>query len=188
MGEAVIECDNVAVRPLRDEPADYALMARWLRDPRVLRWYEGRDRAFAYGDVVAKFAPRVLSAEGVRPCIIEVDGAPAGYLQYYPVEDPSDYGLEDATGAWAFDLFLGEPRLWGSGAGTAALCAMVTHVFQVEGAAFAVIDPRVANPRAVRSYEKAGFRRVRVLPGHEWHEGAHRDCWLMVLERPQAGT
>jgi len=32
---------------------------------------------------------------------------------------------------------------------------------------------------AVRCYEKSGFKKVKLLPAHELHEGAMRDCWLM---------
>ena len=37
----------------------------------------------------------------------------------------------------------------------------------------------------IRAYQKAGFRIVKSLPGHELHEGKMEDCWLMekVLQR-----
>lgn len=188
IGEWIVIDRDVSVRRMRHAREDYALVAHWLSDPRVLRWYEGRDQAFSIGDVMEKFAPRAMADEDVRPCIIHVAGKPAGYIQYYPVTDAADYELDDAAGAWAFDLFLGEPALWGSGAGTRTLRAMARHVFENEGARIAVIDPRVANHRAVHSYEKAGFRRAKVLRAHERHEGALRDCWLMLIDAaPQAG-
>jgi len=43
------------------------------------------------------------------------------------------------------------------------------------------IDPLIYNTRAVRSYEKAGFRKVRLMPQCELHEGLYRDSWLMVF-------
>ena len=46
-----------------------------------------------------------------------------------------------------------------------------------------VIDPHVDNPRAIRAYEKAGFRKQRVLKEHEFHEGRWHDAWLMTIER-----
>ena len=42
-------------------------------------------------------------------------------------------------------------------------------------------DPVVENTRAVRCYEKAGFTKVRILPGHEQLDGQPRDSWLMEL-------
>ena len=52
----------------------------------------------------------------------------------------------------------------------------------LEGAQRVVIDPRVENLRAIRCYEKAGFRKARRLPRHERHEGRWCDAWLMICE------
>ena len=57
---------------------------------------------------------------------------------------------------------------------------LVGYLFIVLGAAQVVIDPRATNKRAIRCYEKSGFRKVKVLPKHELHEGALRDVWLMI--------
>ena len=93
-------------------------------------------------------------------------------------------GLDDQTDVWSVDLFIGEPALWGRGLGTAALRLAVEHLFRAEGARRVVITPFTWNARAVRSYEKAGFRRVRVLPEAEEHEGVLGDEWLMAVDPP----
>jgi len=189
--EGMLAADGtLAVRAMRDDDADYRLLAGWLTDPAVLEWYEGRDKPHDYDRVRAKYGPRVLEVEQVRPCIIELEQRPIGYLQYYPVAEATDYELDSADDTWAFDLFIGDPSLWGSGTGSRALRLMVDLVLKRFGARRLVIDPRVDNPRAIRAYEKAGFRKVKVLAAHEHHEGAMRDCWLMTMDAPpaQAGT
>lgn len=190
--QGVLAADGaIAVRVMRDEDADYRLLAGWLTDPAVLGWYEGRDQPHDYDRVRAKYSPRVLAEEQVRPCIIELTGCPVGYLQYYPVVEPTDYGLDSAEDTWAFDLFLGDPALWGTGVGSRALRLMVDYVAATHGARRMVIDPRIDNLRAIRAYEKVGFAKVKVLAAHEHHEGAMRDCWLMAMVAPrpgQAGT
>ncbi len=179
-GGTVASDGNLDVRYLRDEEADYRLLSRWLTDERVLEWIYGRDDPWPYDRVVAKYRPRVLGEDPVRPCWITVDGEPVGYLQFYPVANAAEYGLDKETGHWGIDIWIGEPDLWSQGLGTRALRALLGHLFAYEGAVAAVIDPRVENLRAVHCYEKAGFRRVKVLHGHELHEGAWRDSWLMV--------
>src|SRR5262249_7116180 len=42
-------------------------------------------------------------------------------------------------------------------------------------AARIVVDPRTENSRAIRCYETSGFRKLRILPQHEMHEGHPRD-------------
>jgi hypothetical protein len=50
-----------------------------------------------------------------------------------------------------------------------------------------VIDPNAANVRAIRAYEKVGFRRVGVLRQYEWHQsqGGWTDGLLMDLLRDE---
>ena len=182
--EAVPRDGDLLIRRMRDDPHDYELMARWLTDERVLEFYHGRDNPYPYERVVEKYGPRARGEdpEGVLACIIEQDGREIGYLQYYPAVTEA-YQLEDAAGTYAIVLFIGEPELWGTGVGSRALSALVAYLFSELGARRVVIDPHVDNPRAVRAYEKCGFRRLKVLPAHEMHEGSRRDAWLMAIER-----
>jgi len=41
----------------------------------------------------------------------------------------------------------------------------------------------VKNFRAIRCYEKCGFVKVKLLSGHDFHEGKYQDCWLMAINR-----
>jgi aminoglycoside 6'-N-acetyltransferase len=173
---------DVAVRPFRDESADYARMAGWLSDEHVLRWYEGRDKPFDLTQAEAKYGPRARNEEAINSCFIEHCGRPVGYLQHYPVAEAGEYGLEDSTGLHAIDLFIGEVEVWGKGIGTMAVRAVVRHLLDHAGAIQVLVDPQVGNARAIRCYEKAGFATVKILPKHELHEGQHRDCWLMATD------
>ena len=143
---------DVTVRRLRDDPADYAVMARWLTDERVLEYYHGRDNPYPYERVVAKYGPRARGedAEGVAGCVIVYRGREAGYMQYYPAVAAA-YGLEDAGATYGIDMFIGGPELWGGGVGSRALEALVRYLFDKLGARRAVIDPHVDNARAIRA-------------------------------------
>jgi len=169
--------------------SDCPPMAAWLSDPRVLQFFEGRDNAFDLDRVRQVYAPAVLTADGVTPCILEFEQRPIGFVQYYRVTEDSkhEYGLApgaDVQHTFALDQFIGEPRLWNRGLGTRAVSLILRHLFECEHARTIVIDPHVDNPRAIRCYEKCGFRKVKILHTHELHEGIMRDCWLMSFERP----
>ncbi len=155
-------------------------MARWLSDPRVLEWYEGRDKPYDFARAAAEWSAEEIAKEKLDCRVMECEGKPIGYLQYYPVADAAGYELDSAEGTWGIDLFIGEPEYWEHGLGTAAVRDVVEHLLAA-GARKVVIDPRVENPRAIRAYEKAGFRKVKVLQAHEDHEGAMRDNWLMEI-------
>lgn len=177
---------QVAVRLLTDAPDDVASMAAWLSDPRVLEWFEGRDRPYDADQVRLKYSPAALAAEGVVGGIIEHCDVAVGYVQFYPVAGfAAEYGFDaadDLTDVWACDMFVGDADRWGRGIGTAALSAVLDHLYVERAARRVLIDPRVVNERAIHLYEKVGFRRVRVLPDHEFHEGQSWDNWLMAQD------
>jgi aminoglycoside 6'-N-acetyltransferase len=163
---------SLSIRLMRDDDADYAQMSAWLTDPRVLEFYEGRDSPQSIEDIRLNYSPRVMALENNTPCFIELDSVPIGYIQFYPAE-------EDAAGVWGLDQFIGIPDQWNRGIGTRAVRLMLDYLFQTVQATKCVLDPHATNHRAIRCYEKAGFRKVRLLRQHERHEGELRDAWLM---------
>jgi aminoglycoside 6'-N-acetyltransferase len=86
-------------------------------------------------------------------------------FQHYRIGDSPEYaaalGLdEEAVGA---DLFIGEADLVGRGHGPAMLRAFLRDVaFPFHQLETCVIGPSVKNTSAIRAYEKAGFRALRV--------------------------
>ncbi|MBI4338430.1 MAG: acetyltransferase [Chloroflexi bacterium] len=185
MDTIVVEAANgLRIRLLCERAEDYELLARWLSDERVLEFVFGRDNRYDYAKVVGKYGPRAEGRNRVIACILEQAGQPLGYLQFYAVDNAAEYALETAEGVYGLDIFIGEPELWGWGIGTAVIEALARHLFEDLGATRIVIDPQVTNSRAIRCYEKCSFKRVKLLPRHELHEGEWRDCWLMVKDRP----
>ena len=101
---------------------------------------------------------------------IRVDGAIAGLIQFWEETEPK---YRHAS----VDLFL-DPALHGRGIGTDALRCLVRHLIEDRGHHRVTIDPAVDNAAAIRSYEKAGFRRIGVMRAYErdvggagWHDG-----------------
>ena len=181
--DEIVRDGELSVRRMRDDDDDYALIARWRSDPRVLEWYGGRDQPLDLAAARAKHRPRVLGEELVNPCLILLGDRPIGYVQYYVVDEPAEYALEDATDVWAMDLFLGEPEVWGRGVGRRVVRALSTWLFEARGAQRIVIDPQVRNVRAIRAYERAGFRKVVRLEARELHEGTLEDVWILALDQ-----
>jgi aminoglycoside 6'-N-acetyltransferase len=174
---------DFALRPMRDDPQDYALLAGWLSDERVLEYYEGRDHPLSPEQAAETFNLVDLTAEGVTPAIMLYQGQPIGYMQFYPA-DLEEYRFEEQGTVYGLDLFIGEPDYWNRGLGTTFVRLLLDHLFDTLSADWAILDPHVDNVRAIRAYEKCGFQKVRLLPQHEWHEGRYVDCWLMAVRRP----
>lgn len=150
---------NVNLRPI-DIERDVHHLYRWLGDADVNRWYsEGEHSLENYRE---RFAPEPTT----RKFIVEIEDIPAGYLQAYRLSDESEYAAQLGLDhdAVSIDLFLGEPTYRGAGWGSVVLHAALERiVFGEMNADFACINPDPDNIRAVRSYEKAGFRGDRVV-------------------------
>jgi aminoglycoside 6'-N-acetyltransferase len=175
---------DLSIRLMRDELADYEIMAKWLSDPRVAEFYEGRDRPLSLEQIQSEYAPYIRGEADVTPCLIMLQSALIGYIQFYLVgeESRNSYGLPADEGIGSLDgidQFIGEVSCWNRGLGSRSISLLLQHLFQTMGARKVILDPHVTNLRAVRCYEKCGFRKVKILPAHEWHEGVLRDAWLM---------
>jgi aminoglycoside 6'-N-acetyltransferase len=177
---------DLSIRLMRDKLPDYQIMSAWLTDPCVLEFYEGRDRPLSLVDIQSHYGPRVRGAEDVTPCLIHFQSIPIGYIQFYPLSEesrssyalPVDYSLDSVYG---IDQFIGEVSYWNRGFGTRSISLLLRYLFQTRRACKVVLDPHVDNHRAIRCYEKCGFRIVKLLPAHELHEGILRDSWLMEV-------
>jgi aminoglycoside 6'-N-acetyltransferase len=172
---------DLEIRPLTDE--DAPILHKWLNDPRVLAYYEGRDRPHDMDMVRERFL-RNTDLNGVLGCLVTWTGSPLGYVQIYPVlgEALTLYGYPPDYRIYGMDQFLGEPDLWNKGIGTLLVESVTDWLFQECKADRVVMDPRVENTRAIHVYEKCGFRKVKLLPERELHEGKHHDCWLMEVQ------
>ena len=179
MNPVIAQDDEFKIRRLTE--ADIPLMARWLSDERVLEFYEGRDHPFDEDAVREHFFADERGR--LTQCIVEWGEDPIGYQQFYPLDlqERAEYAYLPETDVWGMDQFIGLPELWNQGLGARFVRLVAEHLQSQDPARIVTTDPRLVNARAIRCYEKAGFERRRVLPHHEFHEGAWWDGWLMVF-------
>jgi aminoglycoside 6'-N-acetyltransferase len=154
----------LALRPV--STADAAPLAEILADPTVSLWWGTFDAEKLRNDVLEP-------PPGVASFVIEVEGSVAGFIQYSEENDP-DYrhaGIDIAVGSsWQ-----------GRGIGPDAIRTLARHLFEERGHHRLTIDPAVANDRAIRAYERVGFRPVGVMRAYErgadgqWHDGLLMD-------------
>ena len=132
-------------------PDDLEMIAGWLAEPHVAEWWDDPD------EEIASIREHIDSIS-VEPLIIELDGRPIGYLQSYDPHLEDDHPYQDQPfGTLGIDLSMGVPDLVGIGHGSAIIRQFVEELF-AEGTPRVIIDPDPANLRAIRAYEKAGFK------------------------------
>ncbi|WP_186576988.1 GNAT family N-acetyltransferase [Aquibacillus kalidii] len=173
-------CCNEKLKVRYLEKKDNRLLAKWLSNPKVLEFYEGRDNPFDVNKVNEVFYPK---KNNVTACIFEYDGTPIGYIQYYQLNenDREQYGLKpEPITIFGLDQFIGEVDYWNKGIGTLLVSSMSQFLVRDLGAKQIVLDPQARNLRAIKCYEKCSFKKIKWLPNHELHEGEYQDCWLMA--------
>jgi len=164
-----------ALRSIRLRPAtraDLDMIRRWLQRPDIQDWWGPATATDAEVNLA-------LASEHAICRIIEADGAPVGYAH---AVDATLWGdnLPDELepGTWDLDLFVAAEEERGKGVGQAALALLRDEVFATTLAIAVCIFPSVKNERAVRAYEKAGFRWRSI-----WHDPQTGPAWFMVARR-----
>jgi aminoglycoside 2''-phosphotransferase len=169
---------EMKVRLLTDN--DFTYMFKWLTDDRVLEFYGGRDKKYTYETLKEHYSEDWVD-EVIR-VIIEYNDTPIGYGQIYKMYDDlyDDYHYPRSSEVvYGMDQFIGEVHYWNKGIG-ARYTKMIFEFLRKERNADAIIlDPHKNNLRAIKMYQKAGFRIIEDLPKHELHEGKKEDCYLM---------
>ncbi len=159
---------GLVLRALRDE--DRPTLRSILAQESVSRWW-GTKSLDGYVDDL--FDPKVIG------WAIEVDGVVAGSIQATEEDEP-DYRHA------GIDLFI-ETAQQGVGLGPEAIRLVARYLFDVRGHHRLTIDPAAGNLRAIRAYERVGFRPVGVMRRYErgpdgtWHDGLLMDMLVGEL-------
>lgn len=178
---------DLVIRAMRDDPDDYRLLVRWRAEPHVHEWWDPDEPAPTFDEIVQHSGPRVLGEDKTTACIIELDGRPAGYLQFYRwlpyLQDEPAIDIVADADTYGLDIHIGEPDLIDQGIGSRAVDLVCRHLEVALGASWIALTTEVANHRAQRAYEKAGFVKVRQVLDTDTRDGVRTVCWLMERRR-----
>lgn len=102
------------------------------------------------------------------PFIIFSDNQPIGYIVACDLyayrtlsSDPKGLFTHETPGTFCMDLFIGEEGYLDKGFGTQIVRSFIGYIFQHFQCQTILIDPAISNKRAIRCYEKAGFKFVK---------------------------
>ena len=164
----------------RHRAENLAVVSRWYRDPEVARLTRYQTRPMPREEVERFFQTRLLGPDSVAYAIhVRLTDRLIGLTTFS--------SLDPDNGSVLFHITLGERDVWGQGYGTEAASLMLAHAFERLGLHRVGLSVFSFNERAIRSYEKAGFRiegRLRdaiARDGRYWDEiqmGALRPEWL----------
>jgi aminoglycoside 6'-N-acetyltransferase Ib len=138
---------------------DVAMLHDWSGRSHIAEWW---GRAPSIDEVRSHYTPYIDGTDTTEGYIALADGEPVGFIQVYIAKDSGGGWWEHETdpGVRGIDQFLCNEHQLGQGLGSAMVRAFVDRLFEDPGVTRVQTDPSPDNPRAIRCYEKAGFRRV----------------------------
>lgn len=137
--------DGVLTRLVPTAEEDVDLLARWFACPDFVEHWGAVP--ISRDEVAEKYVGR--RRPRVESFLVLAQGTPVGYAQYWHA-DGTEGGI---------DMVLA-PDARGRGLGPDAARALLAHVGGTLGWRRVTVDPERGNVRAVRAWEKAGFRQV----------------------------
>lgn len=91
--------------------------------------------------------------------IAELHNNPIGFVQIInPAQEETNYWGKIEEGYRAIDIWIGDIENTGKGYGREMMIQALQRCFVNEGVHTVLIDPLASNTRAIRFYEKIGFR------------------------------
>lgn len=139
------------------------MLETWLNTPHWREWWGDSETELGY------IRDMLEGRDTTRPFVFLIDGIAAGYIQNWFIADHlEEPWLSEApwltqvpADSVGVDLGIGDASRLSKGLGSAVLKAFASRL-RAEGHENIIIDPDMANKRAVRAYEKAGFEPLIV--------------------------
>jgi RimJ/RimL family protein N-acetyltransferase len=152
-------------------PEDFPRILHWLAQPHVKEWWDDGD------DTLEKVAAHYGDPSPTEPSFILLYHGKTGSEQPQPIGYMQ--AEIDENGVASIDQFIGEVSLLNRGLGTEAIKLLLDYRIPQHHPRAITVDPSPANKRAIRCYEKAGFRHtetIRVPTGEE--------AYMMQIDLP----
>ena len=158
MSPEVLTGRRVRLRPV--QAGDEEVLTRIFTDPDVARWW---------GEPARSVQDAMNPSDSESCFVIEVGSDTIGFIQFVEESDPTyrHAGIDIALHSdWQ-----------GQGLGPDAISALANYLIQERGHHRLTIDPAAHNTRAIKAYERVGFKPVGIMrkyergPSGDWHDG-----------------
>src|SRR5262249_48613388 len=126
-------------------------IVRWYRDPELARLTRYHTRPMSLEEIERFFTNRLLADDSIAYGIHERSTNRLIGLTTFSA-------LDADNGSVLFHITIGEPSAWNRGYGTEVTELMLSHAFERLGLHRVGLSVFAFNGRAIRAYEKAGFR------------------------------
>jgi RimJ/RimL family protein N-acetyltransferase len=135
----------------RHRPENLAAFGRWYSDPEVARLTRYQQTPLTGEEIQRFFYTRIMGADSMAMAIhVRETDRLIGSCAFTQ--------LDGDNGSTLYHITIGDRSAWGQGYGTEATELMVGHAFERLHLHRVALTVFQFNERAIRSYQKAGFR------------------------------
>lgn len=136
--------------------SDFIQLFEWLQEPHVKEWWDDGDNTIE--KVIKHYSSEANKV--YRYILLSNDKKPIGYFQYY-LKSKELVGI---------DQFIGYKSFLNKGVGTEAIKLFIDIIISDLNPSSIIIDPEPTNCRAIRCYEKVGFKFSEITSGQDGKE------------------
>ena len=169
----MIEGERVRLRKI--ERKDLPLLHGWLNDRDLMAWARfSPDHMISLSALEKEFEKELAGEESNQVHFIVEERETSRPIGWCVMRTWDRKHVSTNVG-----IGLGEKDLWGKGYGTEAMRLLLEIVFDHEGWHRAELWTLAENERAIRSFEKCGFRTAGREREATFYSGAYHDIVLM---------
>jgi RimJ/RimL family protein N-acetyltransferase len=166
--------EKVVLSPIEKE--DVRLFQRWINDLVVTRYT--RPHQITTLESEKQWFKRIISSkdDATFAIVDKKSGRTIGNVSLMKISN--------VDGNAEFGIMIGDKNYWGKGYGTEAAKLILDFGFNVLRLHEIYLRVKAFNKRAVKAYEKAGFKPAGVLRQNHFFAGKYHDVYLMdVLDK-----
>jgi RimJ/RimL family protein N-acetyltransferase len=170
------------VRLAMDNPEPFArAFSRWGRDSEYIRLLDGGAGGMFSAKTIQGWIEKDLEKETTENFFFAIHALESDQLLGFV----SLFGINWNHGDTWVGIGLGERAFWGKGYGTDAMRVILRYAFTELNLHRVTLGVFEYNPRAIRSYEKAGFTYEGRIRQQLFKDGAHWDVIQMGVLREE---
>ena len=156
--------------------SDLPQFVAWLNDPEVIAGLLVA-LPMSLEDEEAWFTGMLNRPLAEHPMVIEIQHGE----DWIPVGNCGFHNIDWRARAAEVGIFIGEKSLWNQGYGSEAMGLLLKHGFNTLNLNRIALDVYESNPRAIRSYEKAGFVHEGRKRQAMYKDGSYIDILIMSV-------
>lgn len=148
---------KVVLIKFTDKKGNYKLMYEWCSNKYIYEWFE--QRKLSYDEIEDKYKNK-LFGENQDLFFIEYNNIKIGFVQIYKYDDDKKGKLTKYDNIYEYDIFIGEKDYLSKGIGSISIKYINNYIYNKYMADCIVLRPFKRNNRAIRCYQKNGFRII----------------------------